>query len=168
MEPAERPKIKKEQREGFLEKVIEAVDTAADRLEEKADAMQAAALDAARAREKEQRAHEAAARAEEKARHEAERKAAKKRLREEPPPPPDPRQQEREALLKLLRECFTQLAWRQQQRWQDHILERMRIVDGPGGVVVVDRSTAETVPPMYLEPALQTIYCRSDVRAIVR
>jgi hypothetical protein len=39
---------------------------------------------------------------------------------------------------------------------------------GPGGVVVVDRSTAETVPPMYLEPALQTIYCRSDVRAIVR
>ncbi|MBM3462059.1 MAG: hypothetical protein FJX76_08165 [Armatimonadetes bacterium] len=136
VKPAERPKVKKVQRDGFLEKMIEAVDKAADRLEEKADALQAVAQEAGREREKEQRAREAVARKEEMARREAERKAAKKKLREEPPPPPDPRQQEREALLRLLRDCFTQLAWRQQQRWQNHILERIRIVDGPSGVVV--------------------------------
>jgi hypothetical protein len=39
---------------------------------------------------------------------------------------------------------------------------------GRDGVVTLDRATAELVPAPYLEPAIQTIYCRGDIRVAVR
>lgn len=36
------------------------------------------------------------------------------------------------------------------------------------GVVTLDRATADLVPALYLEPAVQTVYCRGDIRVAVR
>lgn len=38
----------------------------------------------------------------------------------------------------------------------------------PDGVVTIDRQQAEGVPALYLEPAVRTIYCRGDIRVVVR
>lgn len=38
----------------------------------------------------------------------------------------------------------------------------------PGAVVIIDQEQAKGVPALYLEPAVQTIYCRGDIRVVIR
>ncbi|HSC28157.1 MAG TPA: hypothetical protein VLD67_12835, partial [Vicinamibacterales bacterium] len=61
--------------------------------------------------------------------------------------------------------------FRERTRPYERLVEAVRAANPappPDGVVYVDRAVADTVPTVYLEPAVQTAFCTADVRAVVR